>query len=170
MFKKILLGLGVFVLVSGLGIGVAYAANPEEIQGAAARLTQVFVTNWPSNQNVTITNPSPIPVSIGSTLPDAQVIHVYGGQVLTAGQFMDSEYYDIAGYRKVTLMTEGTGGNYRSHPIFSPDGEREYNMSTILGNSIVSYDVMGPKIKVRIWNENPIYSTDNVQVHLYLTK
>lgn len=86
MIKKILLGIGVFVLVSGLGIGVAYAADPEALQGAAARLTQVFVTNWPSNQNVTvtntslpvsvsppenqnvtITNPSPIPVSMSSS-------------------------------------------------------------------------------------------------------
>lgn len=64
MLKKVLFSMGIFVLVSGLGVGVAYAADSEALQGAAARLTQVFVTNWPSNQNVTVTNQSPIPVTV----------------------------------------------------------------------------------------------------------
>lgn len=59
------------------GVGVAYAANPEATESALNRITNVFVTNWPENQNVTgsvdvnnfpatqnvnITNSSPIPV------------------------------------------------------------------------------------------------------------
>ena len=62
MFKKVLFSLGVFVFVFIAGAGIAYAANPDEGQ-PWSRLWKVVVTNWPENQKVTITNPSPIPVS-----------------------------------------------------------------------------------------------------------
>lgn len=55
--KKILfIILGFFLMVIG-GAGVAYAANPEATESALRRVTSVFVTNWPANQSVTVTNP-----------------------------------------------------------------------------------------------------------------
>ena len=96
--KKILgIILGVLFMVAG-GIGVVYAANPDVVTSAAARVTSVFVTNWPENQNVTITNTSPIPVSTSSGQAKWEYIGIgRDADMQTLNQY-GSEGWEYAGF------------------------------------------------------------------------
>ena len=64
MSKKVILSVVSFVLLAGIGIIAVY---PKPVKAAVTKISQVFVTNWPTNQNVTVTNTDPIPVSMNNT-------------------------------------------------------------------------------------------------------
>lgn len=81
MRKILIIILGTLSLLI-IGGGVAYAADPQATESALSRISSVFVTNWPENQNVTgsvginnfpatqnvnVTNSSPIPVSVSNS-------------------------------------------------------------------------------------------------------
>lgn len=181
MKKLLFIFLGIFLLFIG-GVGITFAADPEAANNALSKITNVFVTNWPDNQKVTITGPldssGNLKISQTSSL-SPKMVTVFDNYTLTgADATVISDYIDTDGYKKAIIYVKhnsepdtkldvyfsATGGD---NGQIGPDDYRVGHFSVGGLNAIFSQDIMGPKLKISLYS-NLYDGSDQNWVYIYL--
>lgn len=177
IWKKIVLLPLALLLLVGFVIAIVY---PDSIKAAARGALEVVITNWPENQNVNITNTTPVPVSLGSSQPETKVITLWENHLIQSPSYADyyTDWVDVDGYKTASILMRKEGsGNMNFSPEYSIDGIHKYiddAGGSCVNNELVyechtfQTNIKAPKMRlmVNFW-EN---SAQNVWIDLYLSK